>query len=287
MNRLKISSILLIVAASLTQFFGCSSKDKGTTPTQTVVQMSGTVSFPSLTTSELSGVTIGFGNYESSLDASGAFRIQGNGHVVGVAMAYDEQQTPMLMSVCPDPSTDAHLEMDVHSTAITLAFLNPFICITDPNHAQEVIDRLEGLPELTYLEILLAEKLYANPEALGIEDDEIDASLSELGAGLFQLLSRGSSQAAGHGQRRFGRRHTQTGNQSTGNRPRLHNERTEVDLGKWQYLQNNKFVWSLVLLLYAGRHVFCLPEWRSARLDKIRPPVPRFRTQVQHGCRRR
>jgi hypothetical protein len=180
MNRLKISSILLIVAASLTQFFGCSSKDKGTTPTQTVVQMSGTVSFPSLTTSELSGVTIGFGNYESSLDASGAFRIQGNGHVVGVAMAYDEQQTPMLMSVCPDPSTDAHLEMDVHSTAITLAFLNPFICITDPNHAQEVIDRLEGLPELTYLEILLAEKLYANPEALGIEDDEIDASLSEL-----------------------------------------------------------------------------------------------------------
>ena len=165
---------------SLTQFIGCSSKDKGTTPTQAIVQMSGTLTFPNLASAGLSGVTVGFGNYESSIDTTGAFRIQGNGHVVGVAMACDEQQTPMLMSVCPDPSADAHLEIDAHSTAIALAFLNPFICIADPTHAQEVIERLEDLSELTDLEALLTAKLSADPEALGTEDAEIDASLSAL-----------------------------------------------------------------------------------------------------------
>ncbi|MCX6832116.1 MAG: hypothetical protein NT028_08290, partial [candidate division Zixibacteria bacterium] len=142
--------------------------------------MSGTVSFPNLTTSALNGLTVGFGNYESSPDTTGAFRIQGNGHVVGVAMAYSEQQTPMLMSVCPDPSADAHLEIDAHSTAIALAFLNPFICIADPTHAQEIIERLEVLPELTDIEDLITAKLSADPEALGIEDAEIDASISAL-----------------------------------------------------------------------------------------------------------
>jgi hypothetical protein len=180
MNKTRVPSIILIAAMSLTQFIGCSSKDKGTTPTQTVVEMSGTVSFPNLATAELSGVTVGFGDYESSLDTTGAFRIQGNGHVVGVAMAYDEQQTPMLMSVCPDPSANANLEINAHSTAIALAFLNPFICIADPSHAQEVIERLEGLPELMDLEDLITAKLSADPSALGIEDAEIDANLSEL-----------------------------------------------------------------------------------------------------------
>ncbi len=180
MNKTRVSSIILIAAMSLTQFIGCSGKDKGTTPTQTVVQMSGTVSFPNLTTSALNGLTVGFGNYESSLDTTGAFRIQGNGHVVGVAMAYDEQQTPMMISVCPDPSANAHLEIDAHSTAIALAFLNPFICIADPSHAQEAIERLEGLPELMDLEDIITAKLSADPSALGTEDAEIDASLSDL-----------------------------------------------------------------------------------------------------------
>jgi len=180
MNRPKVLSILLIAAVSLTQFISCSSKDKGTTPTQAIVQMSGTVNFPNLATSALNGLTVGFGNYESSLDTTGAFRIQGNGHVVGVAMAYDEQQIPTLMSICPDPSAGAQLEIDAHSTAIALAFLNPFICIVDPTHAQEVIERLEGLPELIDLEDLITAKLSADPAALGTEDVEIDASLSEL-----------------------------------------------------------------------------------------------------------
>lgn len=179
-HRVRVLSIMLIAAASLIQFINCSSKDKGTAPTQSIVQMSGTVSFPNLTTSELNGLTVGFGNYESSLDTTGAFRIQGNGHVVGVAMAYDEQLLPSLMSICPDPSADVRLELDAHSTAIALAFLNPFICVSDPAHAQEVITRLEGLPELAYLEDLITMKLFEDPAAFGVEDAEIDVSLSEL-----------------------------------------------------------------------------------------------------------
>ncbi len=180
MYRIQATSIILIAAIGLFQLIGCSGSDKATEPTQTVVQMSGTLTFPGLSSAELEDVTIGFGSNESAVDSAGDFHIKGNGHVVGVAMAYGVEPIPILMGVCPDPSDDTQLELDARSTAIALAFLNPFICIADPTHAQEVVDRLEELPELADLEALLWDKLSADPEALGAEDTEIDAGLTEL-----------------------------------------------------------------------------------------------------------
>ncbi len=180
MQRSKALGLILVVALTATQIIHCSGKDKGTTPTPSTVQMSGTLSFPNLSTVALSDITVGFGSNETSPDTSGRFRITGNTHVVGVAMAYDQDMIPMLMSVCPDPTANTALGLDVHSTAISMAFLDPYICNTDPAHAGEIVQRIETLPELTEFEDLLAGKLAADPKALGSEDAEIDSGLSRL-----------------------------------------------------------------------------------------------------------
>lgn len=176
------SAICLFVVLSILSAFviHCSEKDKGTTPAVQIVEMNGALDFPDPDLVDLDDVIIGFGDHESLPDSSGNFRIKGNGHVVGVAMAYSDESIPMLMSVCPNPTQDAQLELSVRSTAVALAFLDPLICIADPTDAAGIILRLESLPELDDLEDLLFDKLSENPLALGIEDAEIDSSLSRL-----------------------------------------------------------------------------------------------------------
>lgn len=171
------ATAMIIAAAFLIH---CSEKDKGTTPTQRVVEMNGKVILPDPDAVDMADLSVGFGDYESLPDSTGSFKIKGNGNVVGVAMAYTAESVPMLMQVCPNPSQNLQLQVTVRSTAVALAFLDPLICLANPTDATAIIQRLESLAELDDLEELLADKLSINPQALGVEDAEIDSSLSRL-----------------------------------------------------------------------------------------------------------
>ncbi|TFH62084.1 MAG: carboxypeptidase regulatory-like domain-containing protein, partial [Candidatus Zixiibacteriota bacterium] len=184
-DNVRVFSLAALTLAALVFAVHCSEKDKGTTPTQQVVEMNGALSFPDPDAVDMAEVSVGFGDYESLPDSAGSFRIKGNGGVVGVAMAYTAESVPMLMQVCPNPSQNQQLDLTVRSTAMALAFLDPLICLANPTDATLIIQRLEGLTELDDLEDLLADKLSINPLALGVEDAEIDSTLSRLAMAYF------------------------------------------------------------------------------------------------------
>ncbi|MGB5105843.1 MAG: carboxypeptidase-like regulatory domain-containing protein [Candidatus Zixiibacteriota bacterium] len=178
---LKLRVALLVILTCAFQLFSCSGKDDNsvTPPTQRQVEMVGQVAFPEGMSTGFGDVTVGFGAFESDVDTAGAFAIKGNEHIPGLASVYDsDDNAPLLMSIVADPQADLAFSLDVHSTAIALAFLNPIVCSSDEAVAAATIAVLETLPELGDLEDLLSSKLVENPDALVTEDEEIDAALS-------------------------------------------------------------------------------------------------------------
>jgi hypothetical protein len=156
------------------------SDDGDTNPEPVVVDMFGYVDFPAGDAVNLDEVTVGFGDYEVTPDSEGTFIIEGNQGVPGLAMACSQDSVILLMGIVPDPQGELAFGLTAGSTAVALAYLNPFVCVDDPDDAQEVLDILEGLPELADLEDLLDEKLEADPEAIGKDDPEIDEAVSDV-----------------------------------------------------------------------------------------------------------
>lgn len=182
MLKVKMQSTTAILLGALLLTL-CCSKDKGkkgTEPTDTEVSMTGSLTFPADTLVNFEDVLVGFGDNETTPDTNGAFDIKGNGGVPGLAIVYDQDTIPMLMSIIPDPQKGTQIALDAHSTGLALAFLTPFVCVSDPDGAEEVLSILEGLPEMEELESLLVEKLRADPKALSTEDDEINSALTKV-----------------------------------------------------------------------------------------------------------
>jgi len=169
---------LALALAGLLCFVSCSNDggDKDLGPV--VVDMAGYLDFPDPDGVNLGEIAVGFGDYEAAPDSQGLFIIRGNQAVPGLAIAFSEDSIPLLMGIVPDPQGDLMFGLNVTSTAVALSYLNPFVCVDNPDDAQEVMDVLAGFPELTDLESLLEEKLAADPEALGKDDPEIGEAVS-------------------------------------------------------------------------------------------------------------
>lgn len=175
-----IAGVLLVSALFL--FLHCSKKGNSSDGYQPpkIVQMPGTLSFPDGFGLSLAEVTVGFGDDEKPVDSSGVFTINGKEHTPGLAMAQDQDGVPMLLGIVADPQSGMPVALDVHSTAVALAFLNPIVCISNMDESKSALQHLEALPELADAEYLLSLKLAENPRALAIEDEEIDAAISQL-----------------------------------------------------------------------------------------------------------
>jgi hypothetical protein len=171
--------VMALALAGLMCAISCSDDgDKDLGPV--VVDMFGYVDFPAGDAVDLDEVTVGFGEHEVAPDGDGTFIMEGNQGVPGLAMAYSGDSIPLLMCIVPDPQGELAFGLTAGSTALALAFLNPFVCVDDPDDAQEVLGVLEGLPELADLEDLLDEKLEADLEALGKSDPDIDQAVSDV-----------------------------------------------------------------------------------------------------------
>ena len=177
--RLVLQTLALAVACLLC-LVSCSKDggDKDLGPV--VIDMAGYVDFPEPDSVDLDEVAIGFGDHEAAPDSHGLFLIKGNQAVPGLAVAFVEDSIPLLMCIVPNPQWEAVFGLDVASTAIALAYLNPFVCVDDPDDAEEVMDLLAGLPEMADLESVLGEKLAADPEVLGKDDPEIASAVSDV-----------------------------------------------------------------------------------------------------------
>ena len=177
---MQFRSLVFLLSVTALAVFGLPecSNDGDTNPGPVVVDMFGYLDFPAGEAVSPEEVTVGFGDYEVAPDSEGTFIISGNEGAPGLAMACTEDSVILLMAIVPDPQGELAFGLDAASTALALAFLNPFVCVNDPDDAEEVLDILGDLPELADLEDLLETKLEADPEAIGKDDPEIDAALS-------------------------------------------------------------------------------------------------------------
>jgi Carboxypeptidase regulatory-like domain len=160
----------------LTVLLSCS-EETPIEPESTETTVTGYVEFPDANQVDIETIDVAFGDSESSLDESGDFVLTGNGDNPGLAMAYGDDEIPLLMAVVPNPGDAETVILDTYSTAIALVFLNPFVCTSDVEDAEEIIERLEGLPELYTLELILYNSLITNPEALQTRDAELDTAI--------------------------------------------------------------------------------------------------------------
>ena len=180
MRNFKAAIILLVVFSIA--LITCSNKSDSVTGPVVLnqVQMSGTVELPQGLASENISLSIGFGDNEVALDGANPFQIEGNESIPGLAFAYTQDTTPILLSIVSDPQENLEFTINVHTTALALAFMNPLLASADPEVAEAVLDRLESLNELDVLENLLESKLIVNSGALRIDDAEIDSALTDL-----------------------------------------------------------------------------------------------------------
>jgi len=173
--------IRLLCVAGVLPVLSCSSgQDSSTEPTVTEVTFDGTVHLPESSYLTYEDIALGFGERDVAVSTDGAFSIAGNQHLPGIAMARDLWGEPILMAVVPDPVEGLQVTVDVHSTALALAFLHPFVCSSNPDYAEEVVTDLESLSELGELESLLSEQLSGDVLALVYDNPDLEDALSRV-----------------------------------------------------------------------------------------------------------
>jgi len=177
----KSINVLFIFALMLS----CGGDSGPSGPGVEIVPLTGSLDFVDSGDLEMSEVTIVLGESSTTPDNDGDFSIGGNKMVPGLATAYDDTDTTLLlMAIVPHPVSGGKITLDVHSTAIALVYMHPLVTAGgDYQKAVEVINRIDSLPQLTTLENLLQTKLASDPEILGKEDTQIaDAIMNTVGA---------------------------------------------------------------------------------------------------------
>lgn len=159
--------------------FACSSHKRSTDPKPVVISMQGAVTLPDESQLAYSELEIGFGAHDSVVENSGSFAIEGNEHTPGLAIVSLRSGSPILMAIVPNPASNLEFQVDVHSTAVALVFLHPFICTNNPEFIDGVLADIENLPELAMLEEALAASLTEQTLTLDVEDWEINYYLEE------------------------------------------------------------------------------------------------------------
>lgn len=180
MSGTRLLKIAAAMTAALLFLPSCSGDGTGVDPGPARVSMTGDLSFPADTLVDLDEVTVGLGSDLVAPDSGGGFTIGGNQSMPSMAIAFDPDTIPMLMGIVPDPQEGTEIDMDARSTALALAFLNPFVCVSDAEAAEEVIMLLDGLDELDDLEDVLEARLAVNPYALAVEDAAVDTAVSRV-----------------------------------------------------------------------------------------------------------
>lgn len=181
MFRFNRHAFFIILLLGLILFPQCQQKDNGVnSEPPKLVSINGTVELPpdaAIAPEELM-VFCGGNSYEVS--STGTFTSIILEHTPGALIVADINDNPVLMGIMTDPAEGAHMVLDARTTALALAFLNPFVCVASKVEASEVLAALEAQTGFDDLADMMQLKLQADPQALIIEDAEIDQLLTEV-----------------------------------------------------------------------------------------------------------
>jgi hypothetical protein len=190
----KILTVLSVILGTII-FFNLNSckEDNGVTkPEEIQVNMTGKIN-PPFETSKIIGMKVSFGQEEYIPDSKGEFTFIGNPSVPGMAIVTDDNNNPYLMSLIPKPIEDNEILVDVHSTALSMVFLNPFICSSNPDDAEKIVADLEQLDEFIQFEEVLELKLSDNALALLDEDEDLELALNYVILAYINLITANGS----------------------------------------------------------------------------------------------
>ena len=180
LTRRSFRFLLALLACSLL-FPQCSNKDNGTSSKALKpVPVKGSIVLPAGTSIAPEKLAILCGDSTSDVDTNGAFTSSILEHTPAALMAVDEYNHPVLMAVIADPTQGYRPVLDARSTALALAFLNPFVCSATRADASEVLAALENQAAFDDLVDLIESKLQADASALTAEDAEIDQLLTDV-----------------------------------------------------------------------------------------------------------
>ena len=175
MKTVQIFGAVVIAAAVVG--LSCGGGGKSTNSTPDVITMQGWATLPTSSSLPYSELTMGFGSHDAAVDEYGAFEVEGNEHVPGLAIATLSTGAPVLMAIVTDPTSDLFVPVDAHTTAVALVFLHPFVCTNNPEFIDGVIAEIEGLPELATLEAAVESTLASQNLSLGDENEAVASAL--------------------------------------------------------------------------------------------------------------
>ena len=158
----------------------CEKNESVTDPGTETTDIHGTLTFPGYSLIAPQDLIVALGENEASVSEDFSFDIRGNQGTAGLIMACDTNNYPILMGILPDAQNGSTASLNVHSTALALAFLSPLICVSDPDDAEEALSVLENLEALEDLEDLLQEKLAQNWSDPFDGDAEMDSILVKI-----------------------------------------------------------------------------------------------------------
>ena len=185
MTRKTFAWFLLAAVAALLMVT-CSDDDSPVAPSDPTTTVAGAVDFPANVSP--AGLKALVGGSSAPISSDGTFSLTARAGAPACVMVAGTDTLPMLLAVIPRPETAGALEVNVHSTALALALLDPFVASSTSDYTEFSRSILLTLPELTQLEQLLASRIAVNPRAICAEDISIDNALRALVTAYFNAL---------------------------------------------------------------------------------------------------
>lgn len=151
------------------QLVSCQDDEGVNNPEEQTSNISGVIDLPIESTEDLS-LSINLGEQEIIPNSDGNFSMECNNEVPGM-LIINNNDNPVLLGLVPNPETASEIKVDIHSTALSLVFINPFICTSNPAKASEIAQTLESFQELNDLENILKQRLASDINAISTLDD--------------------------------------------------------------------------------------------------------------------
>lgn len=193
MKRMSVIKMFLLLTVGLTFFFGCkknsSEEDPESSAVYEPVQVSGNIVAPQGMNIDYTSLVVNGGAITTtSPGGSGDFTINLNKNATQLVSAVQPDGTPVLLNIIVTPQSNDNIELDAHSTARSLIFLNPAAVVSDPALSNTVMGLIDGLPETTTLATLIETKLKTNPDILFQDDPAICSAIEAAVTKLLQKI---------------------------------------------------------------------------------------------------
>ena len=171
--RLPLLGILITIGLICVDCKDSVNEPEDTEKPLTLAGQINTTNLPGLSPEDL---TVYLGGYQASPEKEGDFDIQANSGTPGLAMAVaDDTDKPVLFSLIPDPAKGGSITMNIHTTALSIVFMTPYVITSSSDDAAVTLSQIEALQEFKDFEEHLTQRMKVSSGALLTEDSITDS----------------------------------------------------------------------------------------------------------------